>query len=175
MDGSVSFKDLGLAKLIGGMLELGAEEIRVGVVGEKAEQPSSDGRITIAEEVVINEYGLAPNAPARPFMREYLREHQGEISADLQHAVVRIVTARGDESAIHAALDAVGKKHADGMRDVVLSGHAGAPNSPSTVAKKGFDHPLFDSGGLADAIDHRVTTRTEDYAEVEFGEIGGDE
>lgn len=42
------------------------------------------------------------------------------------------------------------------------------PNAPSTIARKGFDHPLIETGELRDAVECRVT-ETENSLRIAVG------
>lgn len=154
-DTRVVWKDFGLAKILTAVQRAGIEKIQVGVVGPKASDLSEDGRLTNAEVAAINYYGSDDGVvPARRFLDEPFKNTRREVTNIFARAVRQILA---HPSAPEAALEEVGTKLARMVRDrIIATPGIGRPNAPSTVAKKGFNHPLVMSYALASAISHRL-------------------
>lgn len=152
MPGSVVFKDLGLNAFLQGVKALSELRLRVGVVGEKASQTASSGRITVGEAAIINEYGApSRNIPARHAVSGTITEADAmQMGQEATDAVVNFQDPR-------PALEKAGEKMADKIRDRIYRADFQA-NAAATVKKKGFDHPLLDSSQMADAVGHQVVT-----------------
>lgn len=73
-------------------------------------------------------------------------------------------------SAIDKALNSTGKAMEEKVESSILAaedalGRPQIPNAPSTVARKGFNHPLVETGSLATSFESEVNTRKR---ELEF-------
>ena len=87
------------------------------------------------------------------------------IAPALHVPATRTAMAQAMAAAVHAAwqgtdptpsLESAGQIGADGIRAYIDS-HIPPPNSPATVARKGFDLPLYDTGALYRAFSYEVT------------------
>jgi len=176
----VVYKDLGLARILQQVQEAGLARVRVGVVGAKALEPSADGRITLGEEGLINEFGSKDgHVPQRSFLREPLSNNHPLVFRLGTRMVQRIVD--GEMTAAEAA-DAFGAELAQVSRNAIDTGIQ-PNNAPATIDKKGFDHPLVETGNLRAAIGHQTVRETGEIVEggasadefQSFEYSGGDE
>lgn len=169
--GKVVYKDLGLEALLKRVAEADLKQIKVGIVGPKASEPSSDGRLTNAEVAVINEYGSDDGVvPRRSFIRDTLEHEQRQkVAAHLTEMARSIV--QGTKSA-DAAADEAGSALAVLIAHKILSAEGLRPNAPATEKFKGFNHPLLDTGGLVDAVSHQVVRKGGEV--LESGSTVGD-
>lgn len=166
----VVYKDFGLKKVIGAYAKMRALSVRVGVVGAKAAEPTADGRLTNAENAMIQQYGLAgpPGAEPRDFLDQPFKSARAVVESALRRATGRMIRL---EETPEQAMDWVGGELEKVVRDAIykkISPH----NAPATVANKGFDHPLIDTLGLYDAVSHRVVRENGDV--LEAGSADGD-
>lgn len=95
-----------------------------------------------------NEFGTE-KIPSRPFMAQTVDNHLKEITD-----VVAKSAQRGQDAAGITRL--IGEAIADLMRKEIENGDF-VPNSPYTIAKKGSDKPLIDTGTMMDSIEHWTT------------------
>lgn len=145
---NVIYTDMGFAKLMRDLKTLDKTRLRVGVVGAEGGKPSSDGRLTIAEEAIINYFGSARmNIPARKFLD--VPPHM------VEREMEKVVDAVLQFKDMGNALDEAGRKFAEYIRERILRGDF-TPNQFRTIMKKGFDHPLMDTAGLLGAIGHEL-------------------
>jgi phage gpG-like protein len=108
------------------------------------------GGITNAELAVILHFG-APNAgiPARPFLSMAFDQHReplAKMGAELMGKVIL------GEVSLDKALGLMGAKLAAESKKTITVGSQLTPNAPATVAKKGSDRPLVDTGRLLNSI-----------------------
>lgn len=119
-------------------------EVRAGIF-ETATYP--DGT-PVASVAVENEYGT-DLIPARSFFRTTIAEKQKDwadsVAKGLQYY-------KGD---IRTALEATGERMADDLQESVLNWKE-PPNAPYTIAKKGFNKPLVDTGQMSDSFGSEV-------------------
>lgn len=164
MGEKLEFKDMGIGKWMARISDAGLARIRVGVVGAKAGEPSGDGRITVADAAIINEYGVdngKVKIEERSFLRKPLTHGNPAVSGLMTEFVRKVVDNVGS---VDDAANEAGRGLADISRNALL---AGIPpdNAPETIRKKGFDHPLVHTSALAGAISHRVVRESGDVLE----------
>lgn len=121
-------------------------ELKVGFL-EGAIYPETGD--SVAQVAFWNEYGTS-RSPARPFFRTMIANESGGWADVLARA------------AKHYQYDS--KKVLSAMGDVIkgqlqksIIGWQDPQNAPYTVAKKGFDKPLIDTGNMRDSIDYTVS------------------
>lgn len=96
--------------------------------------------------------GGTENIPERPFVSEFADRHEGDIddaSADAVRAIV--LRKRAPGAALKSMGDDLAKQMQQDAQDWTTP-----PNAPSTVAKKGFDDPLFETGEMIADIKSKV-------------------
>ena len=144
---SVSGEDTLGPKLAALGAKLGrAREVRVGFL-EGATYP--DGT-PVAEVAAINNFGApAANIPARPFFSDMIASKSGmwgeQFGAVLQEA----------DYATDQALALLGEGIAGQLRESIVDTNS-PPLSPVTIARKGSDKPLVDSGHMLASVDKDV-------------------
>lgn len=168
----VTYKDFGLEKILKNIGETSAKSVNVGVVGPKASEPAGrDGRITNGEDAIIQQYGTA-RIPPRPFLTQPFEMHEGKrrvVQGFRQ--VVKGIVEHG--TPVDIALDDFGKKMSNLIQEEMVTSGNFTPNALLTIEKKGFDHPLIETAGLAEAISHRIV-RKEFGDALEAGAAVGD-
>lgn len=147
---SVKWIDMGLDQILKNVKFLDETNVRVGIVGDAGERTAANGRITLGEVALINEFGSkAAGIPSRSFIRSALKTPKAK---ELAYNLAKTAITFGNvDNALHAAGEAL----AEVMRDKVLHG-VPPPNAASTIAKKGFDHPLIETSELQDAIGYEL-------------------
>lgn len=118
--------------------------LRVGVL-EASTYP--DGT-SVATAAFYNEFGTS-NIPPRPFMRNTIAEK----SPTWGDALAQCYKAADGDGAAALALMGEGIK---GQIVETITKFDAPPNAPSTVAQKGFNKPLVDTGQLIRSIDYEV-------------------
>lgn len=122
----------------------GGSRVHVGVFDGVA-----GGTSEIAHIATIHEYG-APRAhiPERSYVRATVRERQPELAA-LMARVVRAMIAR--QLTEERALQLIGAWLAGAIKGRIVSGPF-EPLKPQTIARKGSDKPLIDTGQLKNSV-----------------------
>ena len=102
----------------------------------------------------IQEHGSPiNNIPPRKVITPAM--NQPETRTAMAQAMANAVQEAWDGKDPSPFLKKAGKTGADGIRAYIDS-HIPPPNSPATVARKGFDLPLYDTGTLYRAFDYEV-------------------
>lgn len=96
------------------------------------------------------EHSSLYHIPPRPFFRTMIARTSPTWSRLLQAAL------KNQDNDSASAMEMVGLKLSEWLQESIEE-FDGAPNAPSTVAKKGFDKPLEESKNLKRAINFEVT------------------
>lgn len=105
---------------------------------------------TVAEVAAYNEWGVPSRGQSpRPFFRNMIADHQGEWGDNL----AKILASNGENGPNALALmgELIKGQLAQSIRDT-----NDPPLAPSTVAAKGFEKPLIDTGHMWNSIDYIV-------------------
>jgi hypothetical protein len=156
----LEYKDLGLASFLKRVAEADVKAARVGVVGPKAQESSPRGT-PYGVVALINEFGSVDgHVPERSFIRAAARDRNLVAAAAVAASVAyfRLNTSLTD--ALARGAEPIVRE----MRRLVATGVPPA-NAPETIRQKGFDHPLFETGGLEAAISHQVVRSGGDIVE----------
>lgn len=140
-------RDLGMKRIIRDIESAKNAFVTVGVhEGER----TIDG-INIAEYGAHNEFGTS-DIPERSFMRSTFDENQQKIKRDFDKQATLVTQGK---STIYRALQYAGERHQQDIQSKIKSGIA-PPNSPRTIARKGSDKTLIDTGALVQSIRYVV-------------------
>ena len=131
--------------------DLAKLEVRVGFQ-EGAAYPNGTPVINVA---LWNELGTV-NMPPRPFIRHTADNNEAKIQAKMQSAVNKLA----DGASVETVLNELGVFTKGLMQKEIKNGEF-EPNKPSTIAKKGSDKPLIDSGLLRQSVNYVVKRRGE--------------
>jgi hypothetical protein len=105
----------------------------------------------------INEFGqtrLHPNQPPRPFMRAAINEHADEWPAE-----VKALLIEHDYDA-EKVLALMGETITAEIRESIIA-FTTPGLAPSTIARKGFEKPLVDSGQMLKSVNYEVDSGSE--------------
>lgn len=170
-------------KLVKLLTALGALEVTVGVNKEEGRkrklvrrtnefgtvfEESSDPRATVAAVAAWNEFGVntaSSNIPARPAIRNSA-SHPGVKSA--AEALGReLATLENPAQLVTVAARFVQRMAEQTRRTVIEFNSPG--NATATIAKKGFDDPLRDTGQYRNSITAEIALRGRRKAKVRPG------
>ena len=127
--------------------ELAELEVRIGFQsGEATEDNGAD----IASVAAWNELGTV-HIPSRPFIRQSVDNHEGEIMEFLQEKKDDILKGASAQQ----VLTEIGIFQKDLMQAEITDGGFVA-NAPSTVRKKGSSVPLIDSGRMRQSVNYQI-------------------
>ena len=156
---NVKDNDKGWKRITRKMLALDKKEVSAGVHDDAGNE---DNGKPIALVAFWNEYGTkrknkdgakVPHIPPRPFIRISFDDHNGEWVSEADKQLTAMVNAG---KTANGALNAVGRRMKKDIKKIIGDKSKLKPNAPSTIAKKGFDKPLYETGKLKAAIDFKV-------------------
>jgi len=116
--------------------------------------------VTLGQIALFNEYGTE-KIPPRPAFREgmehSIRENKKLIEAQLKNITQRLLSGRKAEvkQSLTVMLTQIGRVAKAKTKEIIKQGST-TPNAPSTIARKGFDHPLFETGLLLESVEYEV-------------------
>lgn len=143
---TVEFKDLGLKRITQKVKEFGMLELNIGFLDEE-----------IATRAVWQEFGTA-TIPQRSFLRSTMFEQRDKIST-LWAKETRRMIKTPKVSAVNA-VERVGISITKMVENKIRRSRSWAePNAPSTVASKGNNYPLHDTGEMANSVRWTIKKR----------------
>jgi hypothetical protein len=150
-------RDMGYGDLMVRLAGMQSVSVLVGVEGTGTEvSVDESGHVTatpdLAQIAIWNEFGTQDgHAPERSFLRSTMDENRAKYLRLQEVAVGRMI----DGLDPRLAYGAVGLVATADVRRKIRS-RVDPPNAPSTIARKGSDLPLVDTGELYDAIGYTV-------------------
>lgn len=156
MVAAVKDTDRGLKALLARMAATKGATVLVGVFERAGDHRSDDpaaAPVSVAQVAAWNEYGTS-TIPARPAIRNGLEGGKVQIGKAFDAAAKAIL----DGKPVQQALGVVGLLGQALIRRSITATFS-PPNSPRTIAAKGSDHPLIDSGQYRQSIDFEVKER----------------
>lgn len=138
--------------------ELASYDVLVGIPSDEANR-KGDSEINNAELAYIHEHGSPiNNIPARPFLKPSLEANKEKI-LPIQKAILRDALEGKMTNAV-IEMEVLGKRAEDIVKSWFFDPRNGwPPNSPKTIAEKGSDRPLIDTGQMLNAIKYVVNLK----------------
>lgn len=133
-------------EIVSQMKAMGDLQLRVGVLAAKGgDRTHPNSKLTVCDIAVISEFGSSDGRiPARAPIQQTLREHRKEIIARQAKVAKRVIESGADP---RRELLELGGMIARRIRDTI-DDRLDPPNAPLTIARKGSDIPLIDTGLL---------------------------
>lgn len=151
---NVKDNDKGWKRITRKILALDKKEVSAGVHDDAGNE---DNGKSIALVAFWNEYGTkrekVQHIPPRPFIRISFDDHNSEWVKEADTQLTAMVNGGKTAS---GALNALGRLMKKDIKKIIGDKSKLKPNAPSTVARKGFDKPLYETGKLEAAIDFKV-------------------
>lgn len=150
-------KDLGMDKLIRLLNFLGGRQrsVEVGLV---------DGtRQEVLDRAAINEFGAPPFIPRRPWFSATVDQNTDRYLKKLEESFWEEFRApqRGVDG--NALREKVAQMVVDDLKEAITQrkfwpkeNPSAINNAPETIRKKGFDHPLIETGELLESIRYKI-------------------
>jgi hypothetical protein len=128
-------------------------EFSVGVTEKKGAKPHGEGPMTVAQIALMQEYGLG--VPERSFLRSWVDENQAMIQEDFRKATAAVLRLK---MTFEQAVNILGTKYAAMIQKKIVE-RIPPKNADSTIASKGSDVPLIDTGVLRASISYQLQRR----------------
>lgn len=141
--------DRGWKAIIKNLKELDGYHVDAGILKDSG---NAKNGVSLTAVAIYNEFGTR-KIPARPFVRiasDENRKAWGDIAAD---GVGKLIDRR-----IRAkrCCEMVGKRMKPDIQKIMGDKSKLAPNAPATIARKGHDKPLIDTGLMRKKVNFRV-------------------
>lgn len=132
---------------------LSTPEIAVDVGWFGVTYGSDNDNIPVAQVAAMMEHGHPRDYPPRPFIRQGFvpRLASKEYAQVFTKIAENILQGQGVMSQAHI----LGSLMRKGLQNEIISWST-PPNSPKTVAEKGFNDPLIETGHMLETVDYRV-------------------
>ena len=110
----------------------------------------------LVEIALYNELGTS-TIPSRPFLAQTVQMHEEEIK---EMAATEVSQALLGEKDSQQAFEVIGEDVRKKVQNRIDEGQF-VPNAPSTIRRKGHDHPLIDTGTMRDSISYTICEKGE--------------
>lgn len=151
--GDVSADVRGWERLLSKVKGLDKKYIKVGIIAEKGGGEMTEDGMTLAELGALHEYG-GKNVPERSWLRRTFEE-KGDLVKEKQAEICKMIVM--DKTDVRKGLEMLGAWAAAETKKTITHGEPiPPPNAPSTIARKGSDRPLVDTGRMVGAISYEV-------------------
>ncbi|HBR6996794.1 TPA: hypothetical protein L9217_000767 [Klebsiella aerogenes] len=120
----------------------GDKEVVVGI-----QQGATNDGLQVAEYATWNEFGTR-TIPSRPFMRSYFDSSIDDLTRFSARGIAMVISGRGT---MNQFFNAAGVRMVNGVKKSINNG-AWVPNSLVTIALKGSDKPLIDTGVMLNSV-----------------------
>lgn len=149
---TATIKDHGWQAFKARAKSLQGKEVAIGILGESAQETDgSDFRLV--DVAVVNEFGSKDgHIPERPAHRETYETNKANVKQQASKAAAAIMMGHLLEQ---QGLNRLGLWYTGVLKQGIIGWHE-PPNAPSTIAKKGADNPLIDTGRMVNSIQHEV-------------------
>lgn len=139
------------------LLQANKEHLSVGFHEDKQYGPENDN-LFVGTVAAWMEEGDPVKYPPRPFIRMGFipRLNSKEYQAVFKQAIDSVMSGK---STFKAAYNQIGPILKVGLQNEIISWNT-PPNSPQTVADKGFNDPLIDTGKMLESVDYKVERGT---------------
>lgn len=126
----------------------------VGILASKGGE-EMEGELSLLQIAAIHEFGSrAAGVPERSFIRRTFIEQRDEL-ATVAARLCREIITRGMDP--RRAYELLGQWGAAAIKKTITTGEGvPPPNSPRTIALKGSERPLVDTGRMLGAISYEV-------------------
>lgn len=141
-------RDLGFNRIMRDLQKLDGMEVVAGMLKDSGKASNGASYVDVA---TWNEYGTR-RIPSRPFIRISADTNKAAWSKMAQQAVNDVID--GDNP--REAAQVIGHKMVEDIRKVFGDTSKLKANAPSTIAKKGRNEPLVDSGEMRRRVNFRV-------------------
>lgn len=161
MTARVTDNDRGASKMLASMRALGKARVRVGVLADAPKKTGTRtgkrGRqiqqaATLAEVAAAHEFGTA-TIPQRSFIRATVDLKAGEIAAEQEKLAAQVVDSKITPE---VAMERLGAAVQGMVQTRIAEEGIGPALAPATVARKGSDKQLVDTGQLRSSVTYQV-------------------
>lgn len=154
MSAKVTKSGPGLAQLARDLKRIKSSEVLVGIPAEKTQRKRD--AINNASLLFIHTHGSAlRHIPPRPVLEPSIEANKDTIAPHLEAAAKQVLAHRPEQA--ERELRLAGTVASNGAKRFFTDPRNGwAPNAPSTIARKGSDKPLIDTGALRRSIAYVV-------------------
>ena len=129
-------------------------QVRVGYQQGNDFYDEDGKKVDVLDVAMFNELGTS-TTPSRPFMRDSVDDNMDKITSFCKSQLKGI--ANGSSNA-EQALKAIGAMQVGLVQKTIKDGDF-APNAPSTIALKGSDKPLIDTGQMRQSVHYVISDK----------------
>jgi hypothetical protein len=127
--------------------------VKIGILSDAGQYDPAEGSENLADVATTNEFGSADGkVPSRPFMRQTFDRKIGDLKSFIESLKKSIWTGR---LSVRQSLGQLGEKHVGHIKRAIKNREF-LENAPATIARKGSDTPLIDTGRLWQSLTYEI-------------------
>lgn len=156
---------------------LAQKEIQWGIFEEAKYEADArhkhPGNQQVAYIAYLQEWGsiyMQKFIPPRPFFITSIHEYKPAMKLGCENIFRNAIYVRSPSSLV-ATMEVMGKILQEGLQESILD-WSSPPNAPSTIAHKGFDDPLIETGKMHDSIEFKIAPKGSGEIEGPSSDIG---
>lgn len=140
------------------LMKLPKYAVEIGVFEDKTNRKRKNKGVTNSRLLFIHEFGSAKQKiPARPVLRYTIEWAKPQVNVALLRAVRAYIKSGFQLSEYEKELERFCVRIQSHARKMIYANDGTfVANAPRTIAKKGDNHPLFDTGQMARSITCRL-------------------
>lgn len=129
-------------------------QVRVGYQQGQEFYDEDGKQVDLLDVAMFNELGTS-RTPSRPFMRDSVDDNMDKIASFCKSQLKAIANGSSDAE---KCLKAIGAMQVGLVQKTIKDGDF-VPNAPSTIARKGSDKPLIDSGRMRQSVHYVISEK----------------
>ncbi len=151
----VVFDDRKLQGILASVKKMDKAYVKVGVLASKGgDAKHADTDLTMVELMAVHEFGSVDGRiPDRAPIRLTFETTEEEFKPFIANLAKQVVT---NGMPVEKALALLGQKGAAEVKKTITQSDLPPPLSPVTIARKGSDRPLVDTGQLVNSVTYEV-------------------
>ena len=150
----ITVEDRGWDRLVRALTERQRMSLVVGIQGDEAKAVHPRTKLPVGDYAAINEWG--EGVPTRSMIRTWVDENKPALIEDLADAYRDAIKHGLTPTAEESSLQKTGDKFVLQVQARIQTRDIPPPNAQMTVERKGFDHPLFETGLLIGSFTAKV-------------------
>lgn len=147
--------DRGYRRILREFTQIGERQVLAGVRSKDGVEVPEGSDLNLAQIAAVNEFGSEDppdHPPERSFLRSTVDVHQREYAALVEEIIGAAIDGR---QKLDKGLGLLGARLVADIQQTMRNFDDPA-NAPSTIARKGFDNPLIETGRLRQSIDWEI-------------------
>lgn len=158
-------KDKGFEKAVEQIRQAKGSHVNIGILSQDGMKTPPGSNLNLAAIASVNEFGTSDKrVPPRPFLRTTMEKNRRRYNRLTEQLISQILSGK---TTVMKALDLLGLKIGSDVKKMITT-LKNPPNAPGTIARKGSNNPLIDTGRMRSSINHEVKIKEGNFTKSDF-------